>query len=228
MTKALKIAIIGDFNFTFNAHHATNLAVQHSANLLGIEINNYWIRIYEAARLKPSKLLTYDGVWLAPGPYQDPIFLQEVIDLILDTQVPFLLTGEGFKPFLEIIINRYNINPNEKKVISHNLATPTEFEKVEVRPISESLKSLYHEMDRIELTNSRYSIYPHIIDTLKKEIIDIEALNQFDEPEIISLKSRPFCVASMSLPQICSTRELPHPLISAFFNYIYNLDKEKK
>lgn len=228
MTKALRIAIIGDFNFTFNAHHATNLAVQHSANLLGIEINNYWIRIYEAARLKKNKLSEYDGIWLAPGPYEDSVFLQEVIKKILDTQIPFLLTGEGFKPFLEIIINRYNLNPKEEKVISQNLSSPSQFEKVEVLPKSKSLQSLYHDMNRMELTNSRYSIYPHIMNTLKEDVVDIEAINQFDEPEIISLKSRPFCVASMSLPQICSTRELPHPLVSSFFNYIYNRNKEKR
>lgn len=226
MTKALKIAIIGDFNFTFNAHHATNLAVEHSASLLGIRVDNFWIRIYEAARLKPNKLLKYDGIWLAPGPYNDPVFLQEVIKVILDAQIPFFITGEGFKPFLEIIINRYNLNPKEDKVISQNLSSPSQFEKVEVIPVSESLKSLYHNINRTELTNSRYSIYPHIMNILKKDIVDVEAINQFDEPEVISLKSCPFCVASMSLPQICSTRELPHPLVSAFFNYIYNKDKE--
>lgn len=226
MAKALKIAIIGDFNFTFNAHHATNLAVEHSASLLGIKVDNYWSRIYEAARMKPNKLLGYDGIWLAPGPYNDSVFLHEVIKIILDSQIPFLITGEGFKPFLEIIIDRYNLNPQKEKVISQNLSSPSQFEKVEVLPKSKSLQTLYHNMNRVELTNSRYSIYPHIMNALKDDIIDIEATNQFDEPEVISLKSAPFCVASMSLPQICSTRELPHPLISAFFNYIYNKNNQ--
>ena len=43
MSDALKIAIIGDYNFTFNAHHATNLSLDHSSEFLEFEINYYWI-----------------------------------------------------------------------------------------------------------------------------------------------------------------------------------------
>src|SRR5690554_2405223 len=116
----------------------------------------------------------------------------------------------------------YNLNPSQEKVISNNLAAEDHFEKVEVIPITESLKKLYQHSNRLELTNSRYSIYPDISKVLKEEVIDVEGVNQFDEPEVISLKSRQFCVASMSLPQVCSTKEAPHPLISAFLNYIKN------
>ncbi len=31
---SLKIAIIGDFNFAFNTHHATNMALNHAENFL--------------------------------------------------------------------------------------------------------------------------------------------------------------------------------------------------
>jgi CTP synthase (UTP-ammonia lyase) len=228
MSEALKIAIIGDFNFTYNAHHATNLAIEHSAKLLDLDVNYYWIRIHEATGFKESKLKSFDGIWLAPGPFENGFFLNGVIKMVLDAQTPVLITGEGFKTFLEVIIKMYNLNPNQEKVVSDNLSSDNQFEKVEVRPLSKSLINLYKEMSRIELTNSRYSIYPHILDVLKQDIIDVEALNQFDEPEVISLKSRQFCVATMSLPQICSTREMPHPLISAFLNYIYNTSQNDR
>ena len=52
MADSLKIAVIGDFNFAFNAHHATNLALEHTADFLEIEINYYWVRISEAASWK--------------------------------------------------------------------------------------------------------------------------------------------------------------------------------
>src|SRR5690554_1607142 len=227
MSKNLKIAIIGDFNFTYNAHHATNLAVEYSAKLLDINVNYYWIRVQEATQFRVSKLNDFDGIWLAPEPFENEFFLNGVLNNILSAQVPVLITGRGFKAFLEVIIKMYNLNPNQEKIISDNLAAKDEFEKVEVHPITKSLKSLYMNKSRTELTNSRYSIYPQILDILKKEVIDVEALNQFGEPEIISLKSRHFCVASMSLPQICSTRDMPHPLISAFFNYMYNINKKR-
>ena len=45
MSDTLKIAIIGDYNFTYNAHHATNLSLDHSADFLELEPNYYWIKI---------------------------------------------------------------------------------------------------------------------------------------------------------------------------------------
>jgi len=38
MSEALKIAIIGDYNFTYNSHHATNLSLDHAAEFL--ELNS--------------------------------------------------------------------------------------------------------------------------------------------------------------------------------------------
>ncbi len=222
MTEAIKIIVIGDFNFTYNAHHATNLAIEHSAKLLGIEVNYYWMRTHEAASLKPAKFNNYHGVIIAPGPYENAFFLSGIIKAVLASQVALLITGESFKTFLEVIVKMYNLNTNQEKVISSNLFAEDQFEKVEVKPISKSLRSLYNEINRVELTNARFSIYPQILEVLEREVLDVEARNQFEEPEIVSLKSRPFCVASMSLPQICSTREMPHPLISGFLSFASN------
>ena len=53
---AIKIAIIGDFNFAYNAHHATNLSLDHSSNFLEEEINYYWIRPSELLSFKKNSL----------------------------------------------------------------------------------------------------------------------------------------------------------------------------
>ena len=45
MSESLKIAIIGDYNFTYNSHHATNLSLDHASDFLEIEITYYWIKI---------------------------------------------------------------------------------------------------------------------------------------------------------------------------------------
>lgn len=228
MTEAIKIVIVGDFNFTFNAHHATNLAIEHSANLLGIDVNYYWMRTHEAATLKPAKFSQFNGVIIAPGPYENAFFLNGIIKSVLASQTALLVTGESFKTFIEVIVKMYHLNPNYEKVISNNLSAQDKFEKVEVQPESNSLNSLYNNQKRVELTNARFSIYPQILEVLKTEVMDVEAVNQFEDPEIVSLKSRPFCVASMSLPQICSTKEAPHPLISGFLNFLNNWEAGKE
>ncbi|MEX1192471.1 MAG: hypothetical protein WEA99_10900 [Brumimicrobium sp.] len=228
MAETLKIAIIGDFNFTYNSHHATNLAIEHSRKLLDIEVNYYWIRIHEAANYKESQFQNFDGIWVAPGPYENIFFLSGVMDAVITTSVPIFITGEGFKTLLEVLVRKYNLNPNQEKLISDNLAPESQFEKIEVKPISEELKKLYKDTTRLELGSARYSIYPQLLNYLKNELIDIEGINQFEEPEVISLKSHPFCVASMSAPQICSTREMPHPLISSFVNMSMQWAKQNK
>lgn len=220
MAGRLKIAIIGDFNFTYNSHHATNLAIEHSKNLLEIEVNTYWLRINEAASIKTGNYSKYDGLLVAPGPYENIFFLSNIIDSCIKSGLPTLLTGDAFKVFVELLIAHNNLNINNEKLISENLSSTDNFERIEVHPVSKNLRKLYNELPRVELSSSRYSLYPQLLQYLEREVIDVEGINQFDDPEIISLKNYNFCVATMSLPQICSTREMPHPLISAFLNVV--------
>lgn len=223
MAEPLKIAIVGDFNFSYNSHHATNLAIDHSKLLLELDVNYYWIRVSEAVEYKAQQFLNYDAVWIAPGPFENSFFLSGVLNNVLETGLPILVTGEGFKTFVELMIIKYNLNPNHEKLISDNLSLSGQFEKVEVIPVSEQFKKMYQALPRLELSASRFSMYPQLLGFLKKDVIDVEAVNQFDDPEIISLKRHPFCVASMSKPQICSTREMPHPLVSSFINYAHQV-----
>ena len=83
MRQSLKIGILGDFNFTYNSHHATNLAIDHSANFLDIDINYYWIKLSEVAKYKPQSYTQYDGFIIAPGPYKNPFFLNGIIKEVI-------------------------------------------------------------------------------------------------------------------------------------------------
>ena len=75
MSDSLKIAIIGDYNFTYNSHHATNLSLDHSLELLEVEINYYWIKVNEAVKNKPIYFDQFDGIWIAPGPFQNIVIV---------------------------------------------------------------------------------------------------------------------------------------------------------
>jgi len=218
MADALKIAILGDYNFTYNTHHATNMAIDHSKNLLEMDANYYWVRIQEVASFKEDDFTIYDGFWVAPGPFENEFILHGVIRKLLSLKIPTIITGDAYKIFIEVLISFYNLNPNNEKLISDNLSQNNQFEKIEVQPHSPELQKMYMNQVRIELTCARYALYPKLLTHLTNEWIDIEAYNQYEDPEIISLKNHPFCIASMSKPQICSTREMPHPLISSFLN----------
>lgn len=216
MGQTLKIAIIGDYNFTYNSHQATNLALDHSGRFLELDINYYWIKVTEAAQFKPQQFEEFDGIWIAPGPFHNIFFLNGIIRSIQSLRTPVLLTGESMRSLIEVLINSFQLNPNGEKLISDNLVEGNHFERVQIIPHSKEFIQIYENHNTTELTSSRYSLYPQLIHSLTSEIVDVEAYNQFEEPEVISLKSHPFFVACGYCPQISSTREIPHPLIYTF------------
>jgi CTP synthase (UTP-ammonia lyase) len=216
MSGSLKIAIIGDYNFTYNSHHATNLSLDHASDFLELEINYYWIKVNEAIQHKPIYFDQFDGIWIAPGPYQNPFYLNGIFKLLIDPKTPVLITGEAFKMFIEFLIALNQLNPYSEKLISENLVAGNSFERVTINPLTKTFEKLYDNFSTIELTSSRFSLYPQLIEQLKSKFIDIEAINQFDDPEIISLIDHDFFVACAFCPQISSTRDIPHPVVYTF------------
>jgi CTP synthase (UTP-ammonia lyase) len=217
MSQYLKIAVIGDYNFTYNSHHATNLAIEHSERYLECNINHYWITIQEASTLSEKQFNAYDGVIIAPGPYKNPFFLRGIIRVLTRCFVPVLTTDKSYEQLIECLVLQSEIDFSNDKVISNNLIEESSFQRIEIIPSSDRLKKMYATHTNIELSSSRYSVYPHVLEILEKEYINIEAMNQFNDPEIISLKRDQFFMATMFCPQVSSTREMPHPIFNEFF-----------
>ena len=216
MSQALKIAIIGDYNFTFNAHHATNLSLDHSSEFLEFEVNYYWIKISEALKYKDVYFDKFDGIWIAPGPIENAFFLNGEFKKIAKKLIPVLITGEGFKIFLEYLVTQNQLISDQQKLISENLVSGNSFERIKLEPKSKAFQKLYENFNLVELTSSRFSLYPRLVDKLKSRFIDVEAVNQFNDPEVISLKNHDFFISCAYCPQVSSTRDLPHPIIYTF------------
>ncbi len=220
MSHSLKIAIIGDYNFTFNSHQATNLALDHSSRFLEVDLSYYWIKTNDSALTRSNYFRQFGGVWVAPGPYQNAFFHAVIMKHLTTLPIPVLLTGDCYKNLIEMLINAYQLNPHSEKLISDNLVEGSHFDQIEIVPHSQAFIQLYENYTTVELTSSRYSLYPQLIESLTAFIIDVEAYNQFEEPEIISLKNHNFFVACGFCPQISSTRELPHPMVYTFLKAV--------
>lgn len=227
MSQSLKIAIVGDYNFTYNSHHATNLAIDHSSHFLDIDVNYYWVKLNEMVKFRPQQFEQYDGIWVAPGPIKNPFFLHGIVKEIIGKNIPVLITGEGYRTFIEVLINTYQLNGKNEKLISDNLVEGEQFEKLLISPHSKEFQQLYENYSNTELTSSRYSLYPQLITSLQNDIADIEAYNQFEDPEIISLKNHLFFLGCGFCPQISSTREIPHPIIYTFIKAIRAFSNDK-
>lgn len=216
MNKKIKIAVIGDFNYTYNTHHAINLAIGHASDFLEIDCDFYWIKALQFSELRPTELKKYDAFWISSGPYKDNSSVDAVIQELINQQKPVLITGEAFANFIEVIASVYQMNPLETKIISENLVKNNLFERIEIVPNSFQLREIYKRHSRTELTANRYSLYPKFLNKLNDSVLDIEAYNQFNDPEIVSLKNKNFFVVSACCPQISSMRDIPHPLIYTF------------
>ena len=213
---AIKIAIIGDFNFAYNAHHATNLSLDHSSNFLEEEINYYWIRPSELLSFKKNELLDYDGVWLAPGPYLNEFYFSGAVKEVINSKLPALVTGEGFYHVIDYYVKQYSLNPRNEKVISDNLVSGNQFDSVQIAPVGSFGTKIYSTHNSIELTSTRFSVYPNLVEVLRDDFIYVDAKDQFDEVQLFRLADRLDIIVAMYLPQISSTRDLPHPIINAF------------
>ncbi len=213
---AIKIAIIGDFNFAYNAHHATNLSLDHSASFFEEEINYYWIRPMELLSFKKDELLDYDGVWLAPGPYLNEFYFAGAIKNVIDSNLPALVTGEGFYHVIDFYVKQFSLNPRNEKFISDNLVSGNQFDSVHINPCGIFGNKIYSVHNPIELTSTRFSVYPNLVSILENDFILIEGKDQFEEVQLFRLVQQHDFTVSMFLPQISSTRDLPHPLINAF------------
>jgi CTP synthase (UTP-ammonia lyase) len=213
---AIKIAIIGDFNFAYNAHHATNLSLDHASVFFEEEINYYWIRPSELLGFKKNELIDYDGVWVAPGPYLNEFYFAGAIREVLNNKLPTLITGEGFYHVVDFYVKQYSLNPKNEKVISDNLVSGNQFDSIHINAVGLFGKKNYGSHNPIELTSTRFSVYPNLISVLENDFIIIEAKDQFEEVQLFRLVGRHDFVVSMYLPQISSTRDIPHPIINEF------------
>ena len=71
MSKPVRIAIVGDFNPEYHTHHATNAALQHTAQALRLNVESKWVATECAARDSDRIFRNYDGLFIASGsPYR--------------------------------------------------------------------------------------------------------------------------------------------------------------
>ncbi|MDG1914640.1 MAG: hypothetical protein P8I55_08625 [Crocinitomix sp.] len=222
MDRVLRIAVIGDYNFAYHSHNATNQALQHAEQVLDQPINYYWLNERECTEQLDNFYDTYDGIVIAPGPYQTPFFFQSIIKTLIDNDVPLLGTGECFKILIETYFNNLGLDLKSERVISENLVDGNQFTGVTLDRFSAEFSKLYLNRGVTEYSSSRYSILPQYSELLTKDF-EIGARNQYFDPEILKHKSHDFFLFTMFCPQIVSSADIPHPIFTYFVKSVRRL-----
>ncbi|MCC7452671.1 MAG: hypothetical protein IT222_00785 [Crocinitomix sp.] len=215
MEEVLRIAIIGDYNFAYHSHNATNQALQHAEKVLEQPINYYWLNERECTENPSSFYESYDGIIIAPGPYHQPFYFNSIIKNLLEKDIPVLGTGECFKILIETYFLSIGFDLNSEKIISDNLVNGNQFTGITLDRFSSEFSKVYLNRGVAEYSSSRYSILPQYSEWLTKRF-EIGARNQYFDPEILKLKEHNFFVFTMFCPQIVSSIDVPHPIFTYF------------
>lgn len=228
MEKALRIAIIGNYNFAYHSHNATNKSIQHVEKILDLSINFFWFSEQEFCELDVDTFTSsYDGVFVAPGPYLKPFYFTSILKTLEGFDIPILGTGEIFRLLIQQHFEAKGFDLNNEKIISENLLSGNQFSQINLDKFSSECEKLYIHRGGVEYTSSRYSILPQYSDILAEDF-EIGARNQYFDPEIIKLKSHPFFLFTMFCPQISSTEDIPHPIITYFIKNVIRISDIKE
>lgn len=215
MDEVIRIAIIGDYNFAYNSHNATNQALQHVEEVLDQPINFYWLNEKECCEQNENFYENYDGVIIAPGPYRQPFYFNSIIAKLLDKNVPVLGTGDCFKLLIETYFSKKGYDIGREKIISENLIDGNHFTSVSLEKLTDEFEKIYLNKGNVEYSSSRFSILPQYSDFLTEDF-EIGARNQYFDPEILKSKKHDFFLFTMYCPQVLSTSDMPHPIFTYF------------
>jgi CTP synthase (UTP-ammonia lyase) len=76
--------------------------------------------------------------------------------------------------------------------------------------------SLYAARESMEDFYCNYGLNPEFIPKLESAGLTVGATSDEDDVRIVELRSHPFFVGTLFLPQTRSSRERPHPILRAF------------
>lgn len=234
MGKQLHIGIIGDFDPSTYTHIATNQAIIHAADALGITTTVRWLETTTLASLDtaaPSSqgrvtLTEFDALWCAPGsPYRSMQGALNGIRFARQSRVPFLGTCAGFQhvviEYARHVLGFVNAqhaeyDPTASHLFVNQLACSLVGKTMTIQINSTSRAYGYYGRKEVrEQYYCRFGLNPIYRQLLEDGGLHIAGYDTEGEARILELPDHPFFLATLFLPQLNSATEQPHPLILA-------------
>lgn len=220
------VGVIGDYLHDFPPHPATNLALEHAAAALPIELDVHWLSTMSLVDLAPTALARYDALWCAPGsPYQSLKGALRAIRIARELDLPLLGTCGGFQHMvLEYARNVLGVedaqhaeyNPYASELFISVLRCSLAGRTMSVRLSADSLAGeLYGKREVREQYYCDFGLNPDHRQGLENAGLRVVGTDQDGEARVIELPDQQFYLATLFVPQLGSRPNAPHPLVTA-------------
>lgn len=218
------IAIIGEFNPEFPPHAATNAALRHSCEALGIDLPWRWISTPD---IDDHVVREHQGVLIAPGsPYRDMHRTLLAIRTAREEAIPCLGTCGGFQHI--IIEYARNVlgfrdaehaeyDPYSSNLFVSRLDCSLVGRELVLRFVPDSCVANCYGADRaVESYYCNFGVDPEKVAALAAGPLRIVGADNEGDVRAVELPDHPFFIGTLYVPQLRSTPDAPHPLMTAF------------
>lgn len=224
MTSSL--AIVADFNAKSKSHRATDDAIKHSADGLGLQPR--WIHTSELSSTDGlQQLRQFSGIWIGPGsPYANMEGALSAIRFARESGIPLLGTCGGFQHIiLEYARNVLGFE-NAEHEESAPQASPLFISRLEcslagrtmtitLAPDS-TLAGIYGRSPVREEYLCNFGVNPEYVEVLRSGPLKAVGSDEEGVIRAVELPGHPFFIGTLFLPQHSSTPSHPHPVVTAF------------
>jgi CTP synthase (UTP-ammonia lyase) len=222
------ILIIGDYNDSFAPHLATKAAIQHSAAALGINAEFEWVAPIEFDDPdRRTRVRKAAAVWIAPGsPYSSLHGTLAAIEIARTEGIPLFGTCGGFQHvILEFARNvlgfqdaqHAEYDPYASWLFISKLDCSLVGRKMPISLVPGSRAALIYGRTEVEEEYyCNFGVNPEYVPLLRESELCTSGSDPEGEVRIVELADHPFFIATLFVPQMRSTPDSPHPLITEF------------
>ena len=219
-----RIALLGEFDAAFPPHPATTAACAHSAGALREQLTATWISTEHATL---EALRDVSGVWIAPGsPYRNLPNTLAAIRYAREKGMPCLGTCGGFQHIiLEFARNVLGFQDAQHAeydpYASHLFVTQLDCSlagrelMIALAPESRVAR-IYGALEAREQYYCNFGVNPDKTKLLRSGELQVTGSDAEGEIRVVELPAHPFFIGTLFVPQLRSSAERPHPLVTAF------------
>jgi CTP synthase (UTP-ammonia lyase) len=210
------IALLGEYDSTFTPHVATAIAIRHSSAVLGAVIKGEWVSTQD---IDKSLFSRYSGLWVAPGsPYKNLDRTLWAIEHARKNNVPCFGTCGGFQ---HRDAQHAEYDPYASTLFISSLTCSLAGREMELTFESGSrVAEIYGSTSAREEYYCNFGVDPGKVELLASSGLRISGSDSEGEVRAIELPGHPFYLGTLFVPQTRSTKQQPHPLVTAFVQVV--------